>query len=130
MALAEAATSTKLAGLFISEVSAVDQPANLLGGWLVTKSRDGTIPLLKQASARLDIDALVDDLFAEAAKANPHQHRGADGRYREHIPGLTDRTEPPPARVAPVHPPPADDLPAEKQTRFFRPVTNAYRRIF
>jgi len=115
--------STKLEKLLISEVSGVDDPASLLPGWMVTKAaRTGFVAAVESAA-----DSLIAEIPStfKVERANPHQRRDDSGRYARHVPGITDT----PAAVE--HPPvPAAETPAEKQTSFFSPARNAYRRIF
>ena len=75
--------------------------------------------------------------FTPTSKANPSQHRCADGCFRQHITILTHRaTASPPALSAATAPqadrsPSISDPRAEPITRgFFQRARNVYRRFF
>lgn len=111
-------TSVKLSKLVVEEVSGVDRPASMLDGWLVCKARDGTIPILTKALAGFDPEALL----VEIAKANTNHRRGDDGRYRLHVPSVTD---------SPAPAPEDDPTPAvTAKGSIFKPARDVYRRIW
>lgn len=70
--------ATELAKIYVTEVSGVDEPANLTPGWLLTKSATRAIDsALAEHAAALAAEAAA----AELAKALPPRHPDGSGRF-------------------------------------------------
>jgi hypothetical protein len=90
--------STKLDRLAIEEVSGVDDPANMIRGWLLMKSRDGSagaraytpLELMAEVDRLLLADGATDEIRGAVAQAMVEKHiemeSVAKGRGRGEVP--------------------------------------------
>ena len=119
--------SVKLDSLRVTEVSAVDSPANLLDGFMVYKARTDSALAKAVNSACESIIAEIPHYFT-VERASASQPGNSAGRFRPAISGIDQRPSSSGA-AAPAADVQPEDSAAEKHTGFFRPA-RGYRRVW